>query len=191
MTWLARLILKMGGWKDTIGAPPKDIKKAVIIAAPHTSNWDFVYMICFAKVFGLKLNWMGKHTLFSPPLGWLMRLLGGVPIDRRKPGGMVAQMAEQFQNREVFMLAIPPEGTRKYVDKWKSGFYVIAKEANVPILPSVLDFGTREGGFAPPLYPSDDVKADMDVLREVYKGRVGLYPEKTGKVYISIEDKQD
>ena len=108
--FLGRMYLRAFGWKTA--GPLPDLKKCVVIAAPHTSNWDGAHMVAICWALGLKMNWMAKHTLFRPPLGWLVKALGAVPIDRRAPQGLVQQMAELFASRDTLWLAVPPEGTR-------------------------------------------------------------------------------
>ncbi|MEM7155500.1 MAG: lysophospholipid acyltransferase family protein [Myxococcota bacterium] len=172
--WLGRWWLKTNGW-SMAGRIPEP-RRFVLIAAPHTSNWDLPYMLAIGWVYGIRVRWMGKHTLFGPPFGWLMRKVGGVPIDRRAPHGVVAQMAERFAQADELMLAVPPEGTRSKREYWKSGFYEIAKAAGVPIVLGYLDFGNKVGGMGPPLVPTGDVVADMDVIREFYREKSGHRP---------------
>jgi 1-acyl-sn-glycerol-3-phosphate acyltransferase len=118
-----------------------DCGKLVIIAAPHTSNWDFVFGMTGAFALGLELHWMGKHTLFKPPLGGVMRWLGGLAIDRRAAHGVVEQVADEFARRGQLLLVVTPEGTRSKVERWKTGFWHIARAAGVPILLGGLDYG--------------------------------------------------
>lgn len=184
--WFVKLCLRMAGWKLVGEKPAHD--KFVFIAAPHTSNWDLVFMLAFAILYDLRISWMGKHTLFKPPHGWLMRWLGGVPVDRRAPQGLVKQVAELFAQREHFVLAVPPAGTRSRKEHWKSGFYFIAKEANVPIGLSFLDYSRKEAGFGPVLWPSDDLHADMDKIRAFYEGKMGLYPAMMNPIRLRNED---
>lgn len=149
----------------------------VVIAAPHTSNWDLPFMLAFAWTCQLKVRWLGKHTLFKPPWGPFMRFLGGIAIDRRAPRGTVGQLVDQFGDDQPLVLAVPPEGTRKGGDFWKSGFYHIARGLEVPIAMSYLDYGRKRGGFGPLVHPSDDLKADMDRIRAFYTGITPARPE--------------
>jgi 1-acyl-sn-glycerol-3-phosphate acyltransferase len=183
---LARAWLRMTGW-EAEGEPPT-AKRFVLIAAPHTSNWDLIYLLAFAELYGVRISWMGKHQLFRPPLGILFRALGGIPIRRHERGDRVALMAEEFARRERFALVIPTEATRGWAPFWKSGFYHIARRAEVPIVMSFLDYERRRGGFGPELLPSGDVKRDMDQVRAFYADKVGKYPEKFGPVQLREEE---
>ena len=131
---------------------------------------------------------MGKHTLFKPPFGWFMRWMGGVAVDRRANHNVVDQMAKELRERESLILAVPAEGTRKYVDYWKSGFYYIAQQAGVPIILGFLDYEKKVGGFGPALMPSGDIRADMDKIREFYKDIKGKRPEYFGRIRLRAEE---
>lgn len=185
---LGRVYLGLFGWED-FGAPP-DIPKFVLIAAPHTSNWDFPFMLAFAWVHGIRLGWLGKHTLFRPPFGWFFRATGGVAVDRRAPQGLVAQVAEAFERADRLIVAIPPEASRSRREYWKSGFYRIAEQAGVPIVLGVLDFAQRKGGFGPVIEPSGDLHADMDLIREFYADKTGKRPQEFGPVRLRDEDER-
>ena len=169
-----KLVLDTLGWHAAGRVP--DEKKYVLIAAPHTSNWDLPLMLGTAYVLGADLSWMGKHTIFSPPFGGFMKWLGGVPVDRRSRNDVVKQMVDEFARRDELALAIPPEGTRKRTDVWKSGFYYIAKAAGVPIALGYLDYRTRVGGIGPVVYPTDDLEADLAKIRAFYADKEGKFP---------------
>ncbi len=139
-------------------------------------------------VLGLRIHWLGKKQLFGWPIGWLMRLLGGVSVDRSAPQGTVAQVAKAFEGREEFVLLIPTEGTRSRAEYWKSGFYYIAKAAEVPLVLGRMDWGDKVGTIEQPIWPSDDLVADMDRIREFYDGAQAMYPEKFGPVRVKEED---
>ncbi|MCK6510838.1 lysophospholipid acyltransferase family protein [Myxococcota bacterium] len=186
--WFGKMLLKLVGWKAEGTLPGK---KVILITAPHTTNWDFFYMILMAMYFDIQISWMGKHTLFRFPYGWFMRWMGGIPIDRRANHNIVTATAEQFKKTDALILGIPAEGTRKYVDYWKSGFYFIAKEAHVPIVLGFLDYEKKIGGFGPSLIPSDDLRADMDKIRAFYKDIKGKYPEKFGRIRLRAEDETE
>ena len=183
---MARLYLWLSGWKVSGEAPTDD--RYMIIAAPHTSNGDFCPMLAIAFALGLDLHWMGKHTLFRWPLGWFMRRLGGVPIDRRAAHNTVAAIVEEFRRRERFVLAVAPSATRAYREYWKSGFYWVARGAQVPIYPGFLDYARREGGCGPKVMPTEDIRATMDSLRAFYADKAGKYPEKVSRVRLRAED---
>src|SRR4051794_15492947 len=143
--WLANIVLKLFGWR-AVGSLA-DQPKCVIVVAPHTSNWDFAVLVLGALALRLKVTWMGKKTLFRPPFGWIMRRLGGLPIDRRMRHNMVDQVIESFRNHNRQVLAIPPEGTRKRAPYWRSGFYYIALGAQVPIAFGFADYRRKVGGI--------------------------------------------
>ena len=183
---IARLVLWVAGWKQL--DPPPDAPRYVAIAAPHTSNWDLVLLLAVAWLNRVKLSWMGKHTLFRWPFGWLLRALGGIPIDRRSRHNVVEQMAEVFRRAKRLVLAIPPEGTRKRADYWKSGFYQIARLAGVPIVPGALDYGRKEASAGPLILPGEDtLAADMDRIRSFYAGKRGRFPELMGPIRLQEE----
>lgn len=187
--WIAHWFLRRGGWKIE-GERPK-AESFVLIAAPHTSNWDFPYMLAFATVFDIKISWLAKHSLFYPPMGWLTRALGGIPIVRHKNRKVVDDMVQLFKDNPELVLAVPTEGTRGRVEYWKSGFYHIAVGAGVPIVPSYLDYGNKRGGFGPELQPSGDLQADMGILREFYGPMSGKSPEDFGPIRLREEVKVD
>ncbi|MEM1008638.1 MAG: lysophospholipid acyltransferase family protein [Myxococcota bacterium] len=184
--WLGNLLLKLTGWKACGNFPPP--QQCVMITAPHTTNWDFVYMIMIQMAKGFSVRWMGKKSLFRWPFGGFMRWMGGISIDRSKHNDVVSQMADAFKQHPNLILAVPAEGTRKYVDYWKSGFYFIAQKANVPICLSFLDYTKKEGGIGPCITPSDDITQGMDQIRAFYKDIKGKYPENFGRIRLSIED---
>jgi len=185
--FLGRTALRLGGWK--IGNGPPDIKKFVLIAAPHTSNWDLIWLLAFAWHFGIDVSWLGKHTLFKPPLGWILKPLGGVAVDRRAPGGVVGEMARIFAEADELIIVVPPEGTRGYRDHWKSGFFRIAEAANVPIVCGYLDYGVPIGGMDHVIDPSVGLDAVMDQVRAFYIGKKGKFPDKFGRPYVEGESK--
>lgn len=161
--------------------------KCVMIAAPHTTNWDFPITLAMAKVSGVKIRWLGKDALFRGPMGPIMRALGGVAIDRSAPGGMVQSLADEFARHDQLVLVIPAEGTRSKTEHWRSGFYRIAEAAGVPIVAAFVDSKTRSGGFGPLITPSGDLTADMDLFREFYAGKEGLKPGRFGPIQLKDE----
>ncbi|TBN00459.1 acyltransferase [Hyunsoonleella flava] len=154
-----------------------DLKKAIIIAAPHTSWHDFYIGVLVRAVLGVKVNFIGKKELFIFPFGYFFRALGGRPINRQNSQNKVKAIAQLFKENETFRMALAPEGTRKKVDKWRTGFYYIAKEAEVPIVMFTLDFENKKNTFSKPFYPTDDVASDFKHLRAFYKGVKGKIPE--------------
>jgi len=181
----AETLLGLFGWKKHGSAPTEP--RCVLIAAPHTSNWDFPLVILFAAAYGLKIHWLGKHTLFTPLTSRLMRALGGIPVKRSAAHNLVDQLKQEFSARERFILVVPTEGTRSRTEYWKSGFYYIAKTAAVPIVPTFLDFKTKRAGFGEPLWPTADVRHDMQQLRDFYRGRTGRHPGQFGPVRLKEE----
>ncbi|MEZ4290735.1 MAG: lysophospholipid acyltransferase family protein [Myxococcota bacterium] len=183
---LARWFLRMTGW-TTSGARPAP-RRYVLIAAPHTSNWDFPYLLAFAAVYDIPIAWMGKHTLFRFPLGPIMRALGGVPVRRHAREQLVEAMARTLGEHDELALVVPVEGTRARTEHWKSGFYHIARRAGVPIVMSFLDYAQRRGGFGPAFEPSGDVVRDMDHVRAFYADKQGLFPERFGPIRLREEE---
>ncbi len=159
-------LLRRAGWR-LIGELP-DRAKLVMIAAPHSSWWDGVIGLLFRSAVGANIAFMAKREIFVGPLGWILRSLGGIPIERRAKHGVVEQMTELFDASERLWLGITPEGTRKHVTKWKNGFWYIAHAARVPILPFYFDYPTRTIGLGPLFEPSADLGADLARLRVFY-----------------------
>ena len=182
---LAIWLLHVAGWRLEGDRPTLD--SYVLIAAPHTSNWDLLLLLAFAAAYDLRVTWMAKHSLFFPPLGWIMRAPGGMPVTRHKPGHLVTAMAGAFKTSRHLVLVVPTEGSRQRTPYWKSGFYHIAKQAGVPIVPSYLDFGHKRGGFGPALLPTSDVVQDMQYFRDFYAGMEGKYEGQFGPVRLREE----
>lgn len=183
---LAHLYLRLIRWTTVRLEPIPD--KCVVIAGPHTTNWDFPTMMAMSRVTGVPVRWLGKDALFKPPLGWLMRALGGVPVRRDAAYGMVQALAEEFAEHEVFHLVVPAEGTRSRTEYWKSGFYRIALAANVPVVCAFVDGPRRTGGFGPVVHLTGDVSKDMDQIRAFYSTKEGLRPHRFGPVRLRDED---
>lgn len=156
-----------------------DSPKCVVIAAPHTSNWDLPYTLFVAFAMDIKMFWMGKDAIFKQPFNKLFQWLGGIPIDRSKSHNIVQKSIDQFQQNDNLVLAIPPSGTRQKIMYWKTGFYHIANGANVPIALGFLDYKNKTGGIGPSLHPTGDIKADMETIRKFYKNITGKYPLKS------------
>lgn len=173
------LWLKIAGWKLVRGELPAE-HCFVLIAAPHTSNWDLPIMLYAALLLRVKLYWMGKDAIFRAPFGGIVRWLGGIPIDRSKNNNLVAQSIELFRDRQSLILVVPPEGTRQKVRHWKTGFYYIALGAGVPIVMGFLDYKRKLAGFGPSLEPTGDIAADMLKIRAFYSGITGKYPDASG-----------
>ena len=173
-TWIAalcRAILRLFGWRMTGELP--DIPKLVAIAAPHSTNWDLILGVLFKVGLRLDLRFIGKREAFVWPLGPVLRAFGGIPIDRSAAHGVVGEVRREFAAHDRFWFALAPEGTRKKVTKWKSGFWHIAREAGVPILPVYFHYPEKIIGLGPLFYPSDDAAADMARMREFYRPWMG------------------
>lgn len=173
---LGRAVFEKMGWRFE-GAMP-DLPKFVVIAAPHTSNWDFIVAMSAMLALDIDARWMGKHTLFRWPFTGFMRWFGGLPVNRAAAKGLVEQMVEEFEERDQLVLGIAPEGTRKRVEQWKTGFYRIAHEAGVPIVPVTMDFGRKQVAIGPPHYTTGDREADLRALYDFYEGVEGKNPER-------------
>ncbi len=186
MHHLARFGLWLTGWR-VAGCVP-DERRFVIIAVPHTSNWDFVYGMLAIWWFGVPFRWLGKASLFKGPLkGRFMRFCGGMPIDRTDAAGLVEDLSARFAEADELMLGMAPEGTRSRADQWKSGFYRIAQAAGVPVVLGFIDHVSKQAGVGPVLVLTGDVSADMDRIRAFY-GEVGPHtPEHFGPMRLSGE----
>jgi len=165
-----------------------DIPKFVIIAAPHSSNWDAIFMLAVAFALKAKLFWMGKAVLFRWPLGPLVRWFGGIPIDRSTSHNVVAQSIQTFKENKELAMAVAPEGTRKKVRYWRTGFYYIATGANVPIVLGYLDFKRKAGGIGPTVHPTGDIDADMETIQAFYAAVTPKYPDQSGRATIAPKD---
>ncbi len=185
---IGRLYLRAFGWR-LAGTLP--YRRAVVIAAPHTSNWDMPCMLAVAYALGVKPCWLGKRELFRPPFGWILRRLGGIAVDRTAPQGLVDDAVARFAATNDLFLVVPPSGTRARAAHWRSGFYHIARGAGVPIVCAYLDYRTRVGGIGPTFTPSGDVSADMDRIRDFYATKHGKYPAQATPVRLREEDAID
>ncbi|GBC63732.1 glycerol acyltransferase [Desulfonema ishimotonii] len=174
--WLALFWLKMLGWRAEGEVP--DVPKYVIIAAPHTSNWDFVYTLLVSFALRLNVRVMLKKEMFRWPLGYMFRWLSAIPVDRDKSNNVVDYMVSTFHARDTLALVISPAGTRKKVMYWKSGFYHIANGAKVPIVLGYIDYRRKLGGIGPAIMPSGNIDKDMTVIRAFYADIGAKYPEK-------------
>lgn len=165
--WLGRTVLRLGGWR-VVGEFP-DLPKLVLIGAPHSSNWDGVWGFAAKLALGLDVRILGKHQLFWGPLGPLMRRLGVIAVNRDAPRGVVEQVAAQIRSRERIWFGLAPEGTRKPVEHWKTGFWKIARAAGVPVLPVYFHYPERVIGVGEPFWTSADMAADLARLRAWYR----------------------
>ncbi len=175
--WAIVAWFKRQGWAVEGTAPLP--RKFVVIAAPHTSNWDFIYFIGAADGLNLDLSFMGKNSLFRWPFARMMREMGGIPVDRSKSNNVVDQMAAEFAKRDEFMLTIAPEGTRGSVRQWKTGFYHIALKAGVPIVCGMMDYRRKVVGLGPAMMPTGDYAKDMVPLSAFYAQCTPKHPERS------------
>lgn len=165
---VSRAVLRVTGWKVE-GKLDAAAAKSVLIAAPHTSNWDLPYTLMLAFALRLRVYWMGKQSLFRWPFGPLMRWLGGIPVNRSQAGNLVALSAAAMRAATGPMqLIVPPEGTRGRTRHWKTGFYFIAQQAGVPIVLAFVDYGRKVGGLGPVFVPTGDLEADMAAIKAFY-----------------------
>ncbi len=171
---LSKLILKLLGWKVE-GSMPLEARRCVLIAAPHTTNWDMPFSLMIAFALDTPLYWVGKDSIFKFPFGGVMRWLGGIPVDRSRSTNMVTATVEQLQQHDELRIMMSPEGTRSKVKQWKSGFYYIAVGADVPIVLGFIDYKQRRGGILTTFTPSGDYETDLKQIQQCYMDRLGTY----------------
>lgn len=181
-------LLDLAGWEFEGGLPAE--KKYVCLAVPHTSNWDGLMLVALTRSVGLEMSFMIKSEWVRGPMGALLRSLGAVAIDRSARHNVVQQMIDAFRQSDSLVLVIPPEGTRRRVDQWRSGFYHIARGADVPVVPGYLDYARKRGGLGPAIHLTGDVAADMDAIRAFYaaKAPVARLPDHVGPIRLREED---
>lgn len=185
--FLAIFYLWFFRWKKEGQVP--DVPKFVMIAAPHTSNWDLPITLILSLAFRMKVFWLGKHTIFRAPFGGLFKWLGGVPVDRRQANDLVTQCVETFKKSARMIMVIPPEGTRSKVRYWKTGFYYIAHGAGVPIALGYIDYKRKAGGIGPAVVTTGDIEADMVKIREFYAGVTGKNPHQWTEQSVGVTKK--
>jgi len=173
---LVGLLLKLMGW-DVPKTSPKGVRKAVICVGPHTSMWDFVVGKLIFMQFDVQETFLLKKELFFPPLGWLLKKLGGIPTDRRSNVNLTDQAAAYFEKYESMFMIIPPEATRSYNPHWRTGFYYIAQKAQVPIYVTVLDYKTKTVGFVKRIEPTGNIDEDIAEIKEILSHATGRYPK--------------
>ncbi len=182
---LASEFLRRTGWRTEGQAPAA--RKCVVVAAPHTSNWDLLYMLAFGWSVEVRPRFMMKHSVFVGPLDPFFRRLGGIPIERHHRTGVVKQMVDAFAAADDLTLVVPPEGTRGRREHWKSGFYHIANEARVPLVLTFCDYSRKVAGFGPSFVPTGNLREDMELVRDFYADKVGRHPELFGPVRLPEE----
>jgi 1-acyl-sn-glycerol-3-phosphate acyltransferase len=177
---IANALLKVSGW-EVVGEVP-DIDKAVYVAAPHTSNWDGFWLIVGKTVLDLEARFLAKHTAFWWPLGAILKWFGAIPVDRSRGAGVVQQLTDMFADVERLNLALAPEGTRNWTQYWKSGFYRIALDADVPMVLCFIDYDARKMGIGDVFKPSGDVEKDLKYLRDFYRPFMPRHPRNKGPI---------
>lgn len=185
MKWLSYRLMRLFGW-DFAGQLP-DVPKMVIIGAPHTSNLDFFLFLGALHYFDMRVRFLGKHTLFRRPFGSIFRRFGGIPVDRSRAGGVVAQVKAEFEATDRMILVIAPEGTRSAARRWKSGFIEIASEANVPVVFAGVDGVRKTVVFGPPENVGADRGEFMDRVRAFYEDKSGLKTHGKGSILVRGE----
>lgn len=187
---IASRLLKAAGWRN-VGEIP-NISQAVVLALPHTSNVDGIYAIPSLFALDLKVSIMAKHTLFKVPVfAQLLNWVGVIPINRENKGSVLQASIDKFKTGEPLFLGLAPEGTRKYTESWKTGFYYLAVGAGVPILPVAMDYNTKEVRFLSLVYPSGDIKADLPKIYSQYKGVIPRHPERMSQPLQDINNAAD
>jgi 1-acyl-sn-glycerol-3-phosphate acyltransferase len=182
---LAVVALRLRGWR--LSGEPPDLPKYLIVLAPHTCNWELLLGLLAAAGFGLRISWLGKHTIFRWPIAGLLRHLGGIPVRRNQHGGLVGQVVAAYAAADSLVVGMTPEGTRSLTRYWKSGFYHIALGARIPIVLASIDRPTRRIELGPTLEPSGDPHRDMEAIRLFYANVQGIHPERTGPVRVREE----
>ncbi|MCC6145873.1 MAG: 1-acyl-sn-glycerol-3-phosphate acyltransferase [Candidatus Hydrogenedentes bacterium] len=183
LRWFAVAYAKVFGWK-VVGKAPEE-KKMMGIIAPHTSQWDVFIMYIMAYNMGISANWLAKDNIFIWPLSIFWRKMGAIPVNRRQHTNFVDQVAGLFDQYPSLYLAIAPEGTRAYTDRWKTGFYWIALKAKVKIVLMYIDYERKETGFGPIIEPSGDIEKDFELIKAFYSTITPLYPEKRSAMVIN------
>jgi len=180
---IAKTILRVMGWQTHVISPRTS--RYLLIGAPHTSNWDLLFMLLLMAAERIPIRWMGKDTLFKGLMGIFMRAIGGIPVNRRTRTRLVEQIATIFNQHEDMIIGIAPEGTRSKTTHWRSGFYYIALKANVPIVMAYIDFSSKLCGIGPSFIPSGDIHADFEIIREFYTGLKGKNPKRQGEIKLA------
>lgn len=174
--FIYKIFFSLAGWKIK-GTISPNLKKYVMTVAPHTSNWDFLVGLAARSILKLDTKYLAKKELFKPPFGWLFYALGGYPVDRAKHNNLTDAVVNIFKSKERFSICITPEGTRKYSEKWKTGFHSIAHKAGVPIVMVAFDYATKTVLAEKPFYPSDNLDADVEKIKNYYKQFTGKISE--------------
>jgi 1-acyl-sn-glycerol-3-phosphate acyltransferase len=179
MRFFWKVVLKLLGWQTNLTFPYHHLRKYIVIIGPHTSSWDFIIGVAYRSVLHMeKARFLGKKELFKPPFGFIFRLLGGTPVDRQHSHNLVDEVVNLFNTHDDFAIALSPEGTRARVEKLKTGFYFIAKKANVPIIMVGIDYENKKVVFSEPLLTSDNQEDDFEIILTFFRPMKGKFPEK-------------
>lgn len=184
--WLGRAFLRLFGWRLEGQVP--SYPRFVALGAPHTSNWDLPVVVASAWALGVRMRFLAKREIFGTATGWLFRAMGGIPVDRSSPQGLVEQLVKTFAEHDRLALMIPPDGTRRRREAWKSGFYHVARAADVPVVATFADYARKRSGIAGAVHLSGDGRADMDAIRKLYEGVTPRNPEWTTPIRLILED---
>lgn len=178
LAWISKMILKLFGWKVT-GNYDRTINKKILVVAPHTSNWDFPLGLLARNVIRDRVQFVGKDSLFRPPIGGLMKALGGIPVDRSRSTNFVRAVVKEYETRDKMTIVMAPEGTRKKVNKFKTGYYYIAKAAQIPIIRVRFNYEKKEIHFGDPFYPTENSERDIKMIEDYFRGIKGYYPQNS------------
>jgi 1-acyl-sn-glycerol-3-phosphate acyltransferase len=176
-------ILTRLGWSFSKQIP--DLSKFLVVGAPHTSNWDFIYFILYINAIGLKVGFIGKDTAFWWPMGVILKKMGGIPVNRRIRNNFVDQVAAKFNQSSQLIILITPEGTRHKTNYWKSGFYYIALKAQIPILLGYIDYPKKQLGLGPTFLPSGNIHEDFKIIQRFYADKTGKYPQEQSLIQLN------
>jgi 1-acyl-sn-glycerol-3-phosphate acyltransferase len=176
LKYLSLLLYKIFGW-ELVGTFPPDLKKAIVVAAPHTSNWDFLWGRAGLYIYGVRVKYLIKNDYFKGPLSFFFKATGGIPVDRSKSNNLVDELTEYMDKQEKMYLLFPPEGTRKKVERWRTGFYHVAVGLKLPIVLGFLDYPSKKAGIGEIFYPSGNFDKDMLFIENFYKDKRGKNPE--------------
>jgi len=176
----AKYTLSLFGWSVVSELP--SVQKYLMVGAHHTSNWDLPIALLMMAALGLRLRWIGKYSLFKGPVGLVMRSIGGIPVERGAKKNFVEQIVDLYSERKEMVITIAPEGTRRYIDHWKTGFYHIANGADIPIAMCFLDYSRKSCGVGGYFYPTGKPENDIKILQGFFADKVGKFPHKQGEV---------
>jgi len=175
---IGKLMIRMMGWKIHPELPP-EIKKCVLVMAPHTSNWDFfIGSMAFWGIYQIDVKLLIKKEIFFPPLSWVLKWMGGIPVDRKNKTNLTQVISDMYAQQDELTMVFTPEGTRSYNPRWRKGFYYIAQQANVPIVLGFLDFPSKTGGVFKVFHPTGDVDQDIAEIKKMYLNYKGRFPDQ-------------